>query len=282
MLVYDLVIHPFMIYWLARNGVTRLDSFQHWAASYYTSFHLGRGPLWFVEALLLFSLLYMLWRLAGRTAVAPRVEDSKPPGFRSLAVLALVLGVASFLVRLWKPIGWSYGPLNFQFPFFPQYIAMFILGVMAYRRQWLTRLSAAVGRPSLIAAAVFALVLSPLLIVVGGGAQGDVSRFLGGLYWQALAMALWEQGLGVLLTVGLIVLFRERLNRHVSLSRSASINSYAVYVIHAPVIVAFALAVQGLHVYPLLKFVLVTAIVVPLCFLLAGLIRRLPGVARVL
>lgn len=198
-----------------------------------------------------------------------------------MAVLAASLGIVSFLVRLWKPIGWSYEPLNFQFPFFPQYIVMFVLGVVAHRRQWLTQLSTTVGRSSLILAAVFAFVLSPLMVTLGG-AQGDVSRFLGGPHWQALAMALWEQSLGVLLTVGLLVLFRERLNRHNRLSEAASANSYAVYVIHAPVLLVFTLMVRDIHLYPLLKFALTTMILVPLCFGLAALIRQFPGVRRVL
>ncbi|OHB66934.1 MAG: hypothetical protein A2Y76_03760 [Planctomycetes bacterium RBG_13_60_9] len=304
MLTFDLVIHPFMIYWLVRNGVIKLGGpFSDWAASYYTSFHVGRGPLWFVEALLLFSIVYLAWRLitgsSGKRELAdgcdrppsakpaalplpPVPDDFRPPSARSLAILALCLGTVTFLVRLWKPIGWCFEPLNLQLPFFPQYVVMFILGIIAYRRRWLTGISTAVGRWSLILASVFVLVLSPLLVVLGGGADGDVSQFMGGPRCQALAMAFWEQSLGVLLTVGLLVLFRERLNRQGWLSRAASANSYAAYVIHAPVLIVFALLVRDLHLYPLLKFALVTLVVVPLCFGLAGLIRRLPGAQRVL
>jgi fucose 4-O-acetylase-like acetyltransferase len=251
MVFYDLIIHPFIVYWLARNGVIKhTGSFWDWATSYYTSFHIGCGPLWFVEALLLFSLVYMVWRLGGRTAVPSSAESFKPPSISPLAVLALSLGIVSFLVRVWKPIGWSYEPLNFQLPFFPQYVVMFILGIIAYRRQWLTEISTAVGRSLLILASVFVLVLSPLLVVLGGGADGDVSRFMGGLQWQALAMALWEQSLGVMLTAGLIVLFRERFNCHGRLSEVASANSYAAYVIHAPVLIVFTLMVREIHLYP--------------------------------
>ncbi|MEN6578433.1 MAG: acyltransferase family protein [Phycisphaerales bacterium] len=282
MVFYDLVIHPFMVYWLGHSGVIDLGSFGGWAASYYASFHLGRGPLWFVEALLLFSIVYMIWRLVRRTATPSFTGESTAPRGIHLAVLAASLGIASFLVRLWKPIGWSYEPLNFQFPFFPQYIVMFILGVVAYRRQWLARISKGVGRLSLVLAAVFALVVSPLMVFFGAGANGDVSRFMGGLHWQAMVMALWEQSLGVFLTVGLLVLFRERLNCHNRLSQALSASSYATYVIHAPVLLVFTLMIRGVRMYPLLKFAVATVIVVPLCFGLAALIRQLPGVRRIL
>jgi surface polysaccharide O-acyltransferase-like enzyme len=283
MLAYDLAIHPFLIYWLARHGVLDLGRpFGAWAGSYYSSFHLGRGPLWFVEALLLFSLVYAAWRRSARSPTPAAAGDGRLPSAWSLVLLAALLGIATFLVRLLWPVGWSFGPLNFQFPFFPQYILMFILGVVAYRRQWLTRMSGTVGNAALALAAGFIFVLAPALMVLGGGSNGDVSRYSGGLHWQALALAFWEQSLGVLLTVGLLVLFRERVNRPGWLGRAASANSYAAYVIHAPVLIVFALLVREIHLYPLLKFVVVTSIVVPLCFLLAALIRRLPGARRIL
>jgi glucan biosynthesis protein C len=283
MLIYDLAVHPFIIYWLARNSVVNLTgSFSDWATSYYTSFHIGRGPLWFVEALLLFSFVYIVWRLVSRRAAQPHAGESTPPNALSLVLLAMLLGIATFLVRLQWPIGWSFGPLNFQLPFFPQYIVMFVLGIVAYRRQWLTRMPAATGRWALALAAVFVFILLPMLMLLGGAVNGDVSRYVGGYHWQALAMALWEQSLGVMLTVGLIVLFRERLNRQARLSQAASTNSYAAYVIHAPVLVVFCLMVRDIHLYPLLKFAAATLIVVPLCFALAALIRQLPGARRVL
>lgn len=299
MMIYDLVIHPFLIYWLARHGVYDL-SFGQWAASYYTSFHPGRGPLWFVEALLLVSIVYVVWRLVtvyfgtaaesvgnrGEPSTSMRLslppEGEQMPNGRVLIILALCLGVASFLVRLWKPVGWSYEPLNFQFPYFPQYIVMFILGIQAYRRRWLTRLSTQLGRTCLIVAAVFIVILFPALVVLGGATDGNVSPFAGGLHWQALALALWEQSLGVLLTVGLLVLFRERLNRHNSISEAASANSFATYVLHTPVLIVLTLMVREIHLYPLLKFAVVGAFVVPACFLAAALIRQIPGVQRVL
>jgi len=283
LLIYDRVMYPFIVYWLARHGVVNhIGSFRDWVGWYYTSFQIGQGPLWFVEALLLFSVVYTAWRLAGRSTTRAADGDGKLPSALSLALLAVFLGIATFLVRLQWPIGWSFGPLNFQFPFFSQYIVMFSLGIVAYRRQWLTRMPQVMGRWALVLAVVFIFILLPALIFLGGAASGDVSRYVGGYHWQALAMALWEQPLGVLLTVGLLVLFRERLNCHSRLSQAASANSYATYVIHAPVLVVFTLMVRDIHLYPLVKFAAATVIVVPLCFGLAALIRQFPGVRRVL
>ena len=53
-------------------------------------------------------------------------------------------------------------------------------------------------------------------------------------------------------------------------------NAYAAYLIHEVVIVAMAYAVRPAEVYPLLKWALVSAVALPLCFALSSLIRKLP------
>jgi surface polysaccharide O-acyltransferase-like enzyme len=59
-------------------------------------------------------------------------------------------------------------------------------------------------------------------------------------------------------------------------------NAYTAYIIHTPVIVALAFAVQGVTLYPLLKWAVVSLVAVPLCFGLSSLIRKLPYTDRVL
>ena len=97
----------------------------------------GAGPLWFIEILLIFSALYALWRLLARPRPNKPVVDTRFPGNGSIALFALLLGVAAFLIRIGLPTGWNFVPLNLQFPFFVQYIALFIVGLIAYRRNWL-------------------------------------------------------------------------------------------------------------------------------------------------
>ena len=82
--------------------------------------------------------------------------------------------------------------------------------------------------------------------------------------------------------VALLVLFRERFDHQGRIAAEASASSYTVYVIHTPVIILGALAVRSIMLYPLLKFALVSLFLVPLCFLLAAGIRRLPGARRIL
>jgi len=283
LLVFEFLIQPLLIYALVATGVIDLRRpFHDWLASYYTSFHLGSGPLWFVEVLLIFSVLYVAWRLLRKPVSGTRDNPDYLPGRNAFLLFAALLGILSFIVRLWFPANWAFGPLNLQLAFFVQYVGMFIIGVIAYRRDWLQRLPATMALPCFVLAGLLIVIAMPLLFVLGGAVNGQTWRYLGGPHWQALAYAMWEQLLAVAMTVGLIILFRERFNRQGRLARAAASSSYTVYIIHAPIIIFFALAVRNLHLYPLLKFAVAAVVTIPVAFAIANLLRKLPLANRIL
>jgi glucan biosynthesis protein C len=241
----------------------------------------GSGPLWFIETLLIFSLVYVLWRLLAPPRPAEPAVETGFPGNGCIALFALLLGVAGFLIRLWRPIGWNFVPLNLQFPFFAQYIGLFIVGLIAYRRNWLLSLPDRVGRLWLGIAGLMILLFWPL--VLGGGAlDKGLDPFRGGWHWQALAYALWESFLCLGMCIGLIYVFHRYANCQGRLARFLSRNAYTAYLIHEVVIIALAYAVRDVALYPLLKWGLVSLVAVLLCFGLSSLIRKLPYTDRVL
>ena len=283
MLCYDFAIGPLVAYPLIKVGAWRsADSYLDYLGGYYSRFHIGTGPLWFAEALLVFAIGYALWRAFVRTAAPAAQRDGKLPGGWAIGILAIALGAVSFIVRIWLPIGWTFGPLNLQFPFFPQYICLFIVGIVAYRRNWLARIPDSTGRLWLYIAILFVVVLLPALIVAGGALSGDLTPFTGGLHWQCFAYAIWEQVAGVAIIIGLLVLFRKRLNHQGKLAQTASASAYTAYIIHGPIIILVALAIRTITLYPLLKFALAVVLSVPLCFALANVIRKLPAARRIL
>jgi surface polysaccharide O-acyltransferase-like enzyme len=105
---------------------------------------------------------------------------------------------------------------------------------------------------------------------------------LGGWHWQAFGYAMREQLLDVVMIVGLLLLFREHLNRQGRLARQAAASSYTIYIIHTPVIILFALAVRNSHLYPLLKFMAVALVTIPFTFVLGNFLRQLPLARRIL
>jgi glucan biosynthesis protein C len=239
------------------------------------------GSLWFVEALLMFSLCYVLWwRWSGRSH--GRVESvGKVPSDRKLAIFALGIGLVTFVVRMVYPVGRILWPFAFNLAHFPQYIAWFIAGTVAYRRGWLDGLTDARGR-TWGRIAILLIAIAPLLFAVGGALEGGTGPFHGGLHWQALVYAVLEQLLCVAMIIALLVAFRNRYYRQGWLAKEMSSSAYGVYVIHAPVLVLISLALRSLTVFALLKFALVSLLTVPLCFSIAASVRRLPGARRIL
>lgn len=237
----------------------------------------GPGPLWFLEALLLFAVLYALWRRFARGEQPAAAGNDGPPALLAVVLFVLGLAATTFLIRLVIPIG-SFLPIV-GFPtasHLPQYIGLFAVGVLAQRRGWLHSIPDRAGRWGFIAAAL-------ATILLGAPAISDVTgAFVGGMRWQALAYALWEAIFCVGMNLGLLVLFRKRFDRPGALGRFLSANAYATYIIHAPVIVALSVALRDVALYPLLKFGLVSLIALPLCFLAASLVRKLPGAEAVL
>lgn len=64
------------------------------------------GVLWFVEALLIFSAAYVLVWLVSKAGGARRDAATVPvPSSRVIALFALLLGLTTFVVRTWAPMG---------------------------------------------------------------------------------------------------------------------------------------------------------------------------------
>jgi glucan biosynthesis protein C len=279
--VFSWVINPLFVYWFFFQDI-RMPFWDFFPGEYFKNNPLiGAGPLWFVEILLIFSLVYALWRfLSPARPVNPALE-TQFPGNGSIALFALLLGAAGFLVRLVFVIDvYNFKPLNLQFPFFAQYIALFVVGLIAYRRNWLLNLPDTTGRLWLGFAALLIFLWPPMMVV--NGAINDDLSWKGGWNWQALTYALWESFLCLSMCIGLVYAFRRYLSRQGQVAGFLVPNAYTAYIIHAPVITILAFAVRDVALYPLHKFGLVALVAVPLCFGLSGLIRKLPHTEQVL
>ena len=285
--VFSWVLHPLFVYGgLVMAYDLRLSFWEFIATEYFVKYRqpvIGAGPLWFVEVLLIFSLVYALWRLVFRARPADLTVEARFPGNGTIAFFAVLLGVAGFLVRLVFPMDeYLFEPLNLQLGFFAQYIVLFIVGLIAYRRNWLVTLPEKTGRLWLGVAALFVLIG---VGIQGAMATGVMSGALskGGWHWEAMTYALYESFLCVSMCIGVIYAFRRLLNHQGKLARFLVPNAYTAYVIHALVITAVAMVASDLlHLYPLLKWVVVALVSVPLCFGLSALIRKLPYTDRVL
>ncbi len=243
------------------------------------------GPLWLVQALLFFAVIYVIFRaLADRSATKKSIQlypDRFPPD----AVLFLCIGiltVLTFIEHLVFPTGKAIF-LNFQAGFFVHYTFCFYIGVLAYRGDWFRRLSKAQARRW----GIMSLVVIPLVFVMfilGGALESEenVAKFMGGLYWQSFVFSLWLTFLMVGIIVFLLYFFRERLNQAGPMAKSMAANVYTVYIIHQTVLYTLNILLLDVNIPTIVKFFIAGLIAVPVCFLLSSLIRRIPYARRVL
>lgn len=280
LLAWVLLIGPLLRYFVAVRTAGHAGSLVDWYALGMTDPGIfGLGPLWFVFTLLVFTLVYVLWNVRFPGGESPRPMPF--PSFHAIAGAGILVGLATFLVRILIPIGYSWEFFDIQVPFFPQYIAFFLFGLAASRYGLFTRVPDRAGRACALLAGPLALCL-PLLILASGAISGTLDPLLGGLHWQSLAYSLWEQVFAVCMVTGMIWLFSARFDHAGVLASAAAAATYTVYIIHPVVIIPLTLAMQGVLLAPLAKFLLAAVIAIPLCFLAGILVRSLPGADRVL
>ena len=282
-LLYMLVIHPFILLGLNPWHAKFPPVGEFYVRYLSKGTFLGEsGPLWFAVALLIFCLvLAAVWAARPSLSVAPRALQTRgtPPSGRSILMFGVALGFASAVTRLRFPIGTDFE--NLQLCFFPQYIAAFIVGVSAWRHGWLVPLAAS---PQAKWAGVIAVIGGPIVLLtlmLLGGRNGH-EPFTGGWHWQAWGYAFWEQITGVGLALGLMSLLSRRFNRDTVLLRWLSDRSFAVYVLHAPVLVALMMMFRILPQNPYALSVLLTVTGLIMSYSLADVVRRIPGLRGIL
>uniref|UniRef100_UPI003216FD48 acyltransferase family protein n=1 Tax=uncultured Draconibacterium sp. TaxID=1573823 RepID=UPI003216FD48 len=234
----------------------------------------GFGPMWFVETLLIFTLIYLLIK---RLKWKIRMNF---PGTKVIVIAAVLIGLAQYIIRIWLPVGWSLPHTGLQFPFFVQYIFMLIFGVVAYNNNWLETISFKSALRWFVFAQIMILTVLPAMLYVGGKESG-IEAFVGGGTWQSFAWAIWEQLVGFAMIMGLLGLAKKYRNHQGYLARQLSDSAYGVYVIHPPVIVGISALFVAWPINQLVKFIVLAPLALFACFLLAWLIKQIPGVKKV-
>jgi glucan biosynthesis protein C len=284
LLAYSFLISPFVLYVKGTQEGWWAGSLSQFVMMYWRELWFSPGPLWFVEALLIFSLAYVLGRAilsrvqaywANHTALAER----QPLTHARILAFILFMAPLIFAVRIFFPLDTEW--YHFQLSMFPQYIFLFAAGILAYRRDWLPDLPRGVRR-AWSAIAILVMLSLPLFSVFSGALENPYP-FQGGITWQSLATSILEAVYCTSMSILLLGVFRLRLDRQGRLGQILSRNAYAVYIIHPVVLVSLAYTLREVAIDPLLKYALVAPVAVALCFLVSQfLVRRIPLVERVL
>ncbi|MFI6739705.1 acyltransferase family protein [Nonomuraea sp. NPDC050451] len=265
---------PLAVFYFVLNPILCLASYRGGSPLDTYLNTIGSGPLWFVLALLVLDGTYAAWRLAKRP---PRNLKPRSPAFPAVIGFVLVLALATYALRIVIPQGFWVPVIDFPTSaYLPQYVSFFVLGTVAYRRGWFHAITARTGWAGLGMAVGATVVFLPLALA------GGADAWTGHGTLSSLFYALWDSTFAVGVVLALLTFFRRRLNAQGPLRRYLSGHAFTVYVIHAFVVTAagYALSVPALPTSA--KFAIAAVVVLPACFALAGPIRRLPGVRRVL
>ena len=278
LMFYILIISPIIIYLTVRYDKGIIVSVSDFLL---TGNWISFGPLWFVAALLIFSLIAIFLK-SKLIPVNSNNTDISVPTNSKIILAAVLIGIVSFIVRIWLPVGWVLKPFSFQFAHFPQYIILFYVGIIASQNNWFSKITYHQGIKWFRAVLFMVLVLFPLVFYFGGAIEKGTTSFTGGMTWQSFLYCLWEQMVGIGIMVGLIGIFKEKYNEQGNRLKSASASAYTVYIIHALILVCISLLIKDIEISSTFKFLILAPIVLIVCFSISSFIRRLPYIREVL
>ena len=229
------------------------------------------GHMWFVESLLVFCLIYALIR----QWVQPVNEACySKPTIIGLLVVALLMGVGSYVIRQISPQDhwiWPFGiiPLPMEPAHYLQYVMMFVLGILAYRFQWLDKMSNSVG---------FMALLIGIALAMGNYLRdgGPWDAFV----WQWFGI--YESLMCVFISFGLIWLFREFVSTTSRFWQWCAAQSYGAYMFHLLLMIVLQNAMDSIWIGAFGKFLFIGVVTTVLSFHLTWMVKMIPGFKEVL
>ena len=213
---------------------SRNISQEYWASYFHWRVLWGQNWLWFLPVLFLFNAVYLV-------AVKVRIMPTRV-SLKGTTVAIFLVGLAySCCMDLFGLRGWTHTlVLDFQNERLLIYFMMFVLGAICSRQQILTPHSR--SKTFYVAFSATTCVIVTLYYLLYKRSTDSPGTNILSPFTDTLL--LWTVFHAAMLSTLYLTLamFRRFLNRHNSLSRTLSGNSYYVYIIHTIVLGGFATA----------------------------------------
>jgi hypothetical protein len=276
--VYVALVQPALLYALYHPLGTAPGSYWHEFLG--AERQLDTGPLWFVGVLLIYSLVYAAWVRLRRSG--PPDRGSVQITIRRLLLLAAAVIPATFLIRVVYPLGGDSGFSDLNLWQWPACIALFGLGITAYRNGWLTAVPGQLWRQSrTVALATVGAFVVFAAVVVAFGAAGE--QLFGGWHWSALAFVTLESVLTVFGPVWLLGAAQQHLGRRLRWGAALGRSAYGAFVVQGPILIGLAVVLRPLPLPAEVKALIVAAGGVATSFALAWLlVTRVPFIRRII
>ena len=273
LLVYIILINPFL-YYIADVFEGLQGSFLDYYLNQFQSleqiikFLTNTGPMWFLSGLLIFTFLYTIWRQLTKLDYLKQYlpKELPIPKFYYLLLIAIILGFGTFLFRLLSPV--DKFPLGFPFGFFPQYLMMFSVGIIAARYDWfenMTKDHIRVWSYTIIATVLLFFLYFFMFMVI----ESDYSVLLGGPTLHSLIFSLVDNIICMGMVFVLIPIFHTKFNTQGPLLKNLSSSAFHIYLVHPPIVVAISLALAFIPLFAVVKLAIVFPVAVILCYLVS-------------
>jgi hypothetical protein len=276
LLFYSLILSPVLNYSTEHYGYGQHHSFMEYMSGYHH--WIDFGVLWFVAALFIFNMVFLFLK-STHFNINMTVNFPTNP---QLIVIGFALGLLSFLTRLVFPTGWTLYPFGFQLGYFPQYIVLFIAGLIASANGWLDQLNLKQGIRLARMALMMILVVLPAFFVAFVSLKFPSNYFNGGLNIISLTYSLWEQITGLMIMGALLCIAKFKWNNDSSFLNRWAPNTFGVYIFHPVFLISISLLIQGWFVDPALKLLVLGPLAVASSFLFVFLIRKIHFVRNII
>lgn len=234
------------------------------------------GPLWFVEALIYFNLIYFLYKFITKKQPISTRSFAFPTNKR-LLLIAVFFGILAFFIRLFYPTGKTF--LGLQLGYFPLYVLMFYAGILSFRQNWLTQ----INKKTVILwwkVSLFTIPILPVSLIATGALNGHIELY-GGFNLQSLVYSLWEPFVCFGFSLKLLFWFKEKFNQNTKMSSFLSKTAYGTYIVHPIVVVFYMKLFVPLSLFPTLKLFLVAPLAILFSFLLSTILLKIPFVKKI-
>jgi hypothetical protein len=235
--------------------------------------------LWFVAHLLLYSSIYVVWRLTfdGSGKPASRLPPSHVIIVGFVLTLALIIWIVRirYAVDVWVPFLWI---MPAEPARLPQYVALFVVGVLAFRGDWFFRMPTTIG---VIWLGIGLIAAAGVYVAYMGGILSKLMA-AGGFNLSSLTGSIWETTIAAGSSVGLIVVFREVFRRRYRVLDIMAASSFAAYLLHPPIVLALQATIAAATLPAFVKFAIVSVLGTAVAFSVGHLAGKVPGVRTVL
>jgi peptidoglycan/LPS O-acetylase OafA/YrhL len=272
LLTFGLILGPLTV-----ALVTAAEGNGFWSTSVW---RWNPGPLWFVQALLMFSLVYCAWRAWLGVPLTSTQRQPRPiPSYGRWLLSAMGVGAAALATRQVVPVGVTV--VGLQLGYFASYTFLFFLGIAAWRHDWLRQLEWKHTRDWIVALVIAWLSFPAVRALAIALNRPGKSNYTGGLNWPAASYAFWEPFIAWGMIAAWLLVFRRHMNRPSRIWTWLNRRSYSVYIIHPIVLVGISLLLRGWAAPALVKFAVTGTLACATSWLLADPLVRAPGLRRI-